>query len=88
MEAKLWKKKKKLLSKKSSNQDLKKHSDAITWVEKVERRVELMEAGALKAIDNYNKSAALYQEVIKASSFSYNKALMTAKQKLSSFSRN
>lgn len=67
VEARLCKKKKKLSSLKASNNELKKKlSDAIYRANKAERRVELVEANALKAIEDYKKLVAFEAKVTKA----------------------
>lgn len=72
LEAKLQKKKKKLLSEKNSIKDLKKKlSEAIARTEEVEKKTKLVEANALKAVDDFKKLATFDEDVTKASLHCY-----------------
>lgn len=72
VEAQLWKKKKKLSFKKTSNVTLKKkHNDALNWANRAEKRTELAKASALKALDDYKKLTTVEEEDTEASTVTY-----------------
>lgn len=72
VEARLWKKKKKLSSEKAINAGLKKKlDDALDRVNRAKERATLVEANALKAVDDYKKSATFEKKVTKASAVIY-----------------
>lgn len=89
MEAKLRKKKKKLLSKKNSNKDLKKKlAEAITQVEEAKEKTKLVKVDVLKAIDDYTKSAAFEEEVTEASAYTYECGFNDCKAKVMKLFQN
>lgn len=72
LEAKLRKKKNKLMSNKATIKDLKKKLDeVVAWAMEVEKEAKLAKADTLNVVNNYKKLTDFKEEVNEASSFNY-----------------